>query len=66
MKAMREEGDELSRGAGTDAWDALWGTRPGDGAAAAVGAVIKAGLVDGEGVDATWPGLDVLQRGGLW
>lgn len=67
MKAMREEGDELSRGVGTDAFDAIWGGRPGEsGVAAAVGAIVKARLVDGEGVEATWPGLDVLQRDNLW
>lgn len=67
MKAMREEGGELSRGAGSDAWDAIWGTRLGNsGDVADVGAVIKAGLVDGEGVEATWPGLDILQREGMW
>ena len=65
IQMVREEGDELIRGVGVDAWEAIWGARaPGEGAAS--GALIKAGLVDGDGVDSTWPGLDVLKRDSLW
>lgn len=65
IQMVREEGDELIRGVGVDAWEAVWGARaPGEGAAS--GALIKAGLVDGDGVDSTWPGLDVLKRESPW
>jgi hypothetical protein len=61
MEIVREEGDELSRGVGLDAFDAIWDVRLTlEGPAP--GGIVKAGLVDGEGVEATWPGLDVLKR----
>ena len=65
MKLIREEGDELSRGVGVDAWEAVWGSRS-SGEGTSSGTVVKAGLVDGEGVEATWPSLNVLERDKLW
>ena len=61
ISMIREEGEELSRGVGADVYDTVWGTKvTGDGAA--IGALVKAGLVDGDGVDATWPDLNVFER----
>jgi hypothetical protein len=70
MKVIREEGEELGRGVGVDTWDAVWSAASEEAtsanSASALGVVVKAGLVDGEGVEASWPGLDVLQRDSLW
>lgn len=72
MKVIKEEGEELGRGVGVDTWDAVWSAASEQAAAttaatsSALGVVVKAGLVDGEGVEASWPGLDVLQKDCLW
>ena len=65
MAMVREEGEELSRGVGVDAFDAVWGTKA-SGEGTALGAIAKAGLVDGDGADATWPDLNVFERDRLW
>ncbi|KAL7475699.1 hypothetical protein ACHAW6_001607 [Cyclotella cf. meneghiniana] len=65
MRVAREEGEKLlGRAAGDvgvlDVWDAVW-KRDGIGAGVGATALVQAGLVDGEGAEAScWTGVDAL------